>query len=82
MEWKQKSKTRPNLTDADEKGCVVCWHKYQGVMVYGVEYVRKSEMITHYVKYTGGPAEPMHNEPAAGRQWKDMRTMGTYPPQG
>lgn len=85
MEWKQKTKTRPNRDDADPKGCVICWHKYQGMMVYGVEYVRKSEMITHYVRYEGGPEcmqPPDLNEPAAGRQYKCLRTMAIYPPQG
>lgn len=47
--WVDVRVRKPTPADADETGCVIVWHTYQGVMVTGWFQVEMNSLITHWM---------------------------------
>ena len=56
MRWIDKREHMPTEADADDQGCVLAWHRYQGVVVLNVHNVANyGSYVTHWMKT---PAKP------------------------
>lgn len=54
--WIHAAERMPTAEDADEWGCVLVWHFYQGPMVTGWRQVEQNSFMTHW-RHT--PRPPM-----------------------
>lgn len=50
VDWIEKAKQPPTEADADPMGCVLVWHLYQGVMVYGWRNANENRFMTHWAR--------------------------------
>lgn len=56
--WIPIAEHKPTPEDADEQGCVIAWHEYQGAMVLHVHNVRNfGAYITHWMHTPAPPAK-------------------------
>ena len=56
MRWIDKRERMPTEADADGQGCVLAWHRYQGVVILNVHNVIDyGSYVTHWMKT---PAKP------------------------
>lgn len=55
MEWILMSDRKPTSDDADEYGCVMVWHLFQGVMVTGWSIAGNGIYITHWMRTPDAP---------------------------
>ena len=57
INWTAIQDHKPTPEDADEQGCVLVWHKYQGVIVLNVKNVcNYGAYITHWMPTPAAPA--------------------------
>ena len=55
--WVPIAGHKPTPEDADEQGCVLVWHRYQGVMMLNVRNVQNfGAYITHWMRSPAPPA--------------------------
>lgn len=47
-DWIDADERKPTQADADHKGCVVAWHKYNGTMVTGWHQFHRNGFFTHW----------------------------------
>lgn len=47
--WIDASERQPTERDADQMGCVIAWHKYQGLMVTGWHQFGHNRYLTHWL---------------------------------
>ena len=52
--WFDREEKLPEKTDADEYGCVLCQHRYNGIMVTGWRRVRENAFIVAWARTPGG----------------------------
>lgn len=56
--WTAIGERKPTPEDADEQGCVLVWHRYQGVIVLNVKNVcNYGTYITHWQPTPAAPAD-------------------------
>ena len=56
MRWIDKRERMPAPEDADEQGCVLAWHRYQGAMVLNVHnMVNYGSYVTHWMRTPAPP---------------------------
>jgi hypothetical protein len=48
-DWIDARYRKPTKEDADHKGCVIAWHRYDGTMVTGWHQFGRSEFYTHWM---------------------------------
>ena len=54
--WIDKCDRMPEAADGDDQGCVLVWHRYQGVMVMNVRNVQNfGAYITHWMRMPEPP---------------------------
>lgn len=53
--WNLCADRMPKERDADAWGCVLVWHKYQGVMVTGWHRVQENEFYVAWARTPMGP---------------------------
>lgn len=53
--WVKREEGLPTEKDADAYGCVMAWHKYNGVMVTGWRRVVENEFIVAWAHTPMGP---------------------------
>jgi hypothetical protein len=58
LEWYDKTEQPPCMEDADNQGCVIAWHTFDGVLITGWRYVMQNSFITHWFP-TPMPPEDM-----------------------
>ena len=58
--WRSVHSGMPGADDADERGNVLVWHRYQHGMLCAICEVRRNRFITHWM-------------PIAEMEWTDMR---------
>lgn len=56
IEWIDRETRLPGADDADEYGCVLCKHRYNGILVTGWRRVAENSFIVAWAKTPGGPA--------------------------
>lgn len=54
--WMDAAAKPPGEADADEFGCVVVWHLYNGCMVAGWKQARDNPFMTHWQPCPSPPA--------------------------
>ena len=47
-EWISAAERLPTKEDADAQGCVIAWHRYNGVMVTGWHQFGRNQFYTHW----------------------------------
>lgn len=57
MKWIEKAERLPEQQDANEWGCVIVWHTYQGVMVTGWRNAKENSFVTHWMHAIPGPCQ-------------------------
>lgn len=55
IEWIDRETRLPGKDDADEYGCVLCKHRYNGILVTGWRRVAENSFIVAWAKTPGGP---------------------------
>lgn len=55
-EWINAEERLPTREDADDWGCVLVWHTYQGAMIAGWKQVEKNCFMTHWQRSPQAPA--------------------------
>lgn len=63
--WINAESRPPTAADADEWGCVLVWHIYQGPMITSWRQVEKNCFMTHW-QHTPIPPEAYQNSPNGG----------------
>lgn len=63
--WIDKRIRPPTAGDADHAGCILVWHRYQGVMVSDWRNAIQNRYITHWMIPPSGP-----NGPSDSRIWQ------------
>lgn len=63
-DWNNASERMPTAADADKKGCIVVWHKLNGVMVTGWHRMEENRFMTHWQRC---PEAPEGMEEGPGR---------------
>lgn len=53
--WIDMSARKPTQDDADEYGCVIVWHLFQGVMITGWRNAASGIYHTHWQKTPDAP---------------------------
>lgn len=53
--WVKREEGMPTEKDADVYGCVLAWHKYNGVMVTGWRRVRENDFVEAWARTPMGP---------------------------
>lgn len=49
-DWIDAEQRKPAQEDADRKGCVLAWHRYNGTMVTGWHQFTENSFFTHWQK--------------------------------
>lgn len=55
IEWIDRDERVPTKADADVYGCVVAWHRYNGLIVTGWHRAADNEMIVAWAHTPAGP---------------------------
>lgn len=63
--WIKAEERPPTSADADEWGCVLVWHMYQGPMITGWRQVENNCFMTHW-QHTPMPPKEYQNSPNGG----------------
>ena len=53
--WTDMRERKPEREDADVYGCVVVWHRYQGVMVMGWREAARNRFALYWSRPPGPP---------------------------
>lgn len=69
-EWILSAARQPTEADADEYGCVVVWHIYQGVMVLGWHQITEENPYLPY--WMPAPGKPEGADKLRKRIEQDM----------
>ena len=72
MEWILMQDRKPDENDADEWGCVIVWHLFNGAMITGW---RNAVNGTYYSHWMHTPTPPINAEQQ--REEIEMRILGS-----
>ena len=76
IRWIAREDYLPDKRHGDETGCVLAWHRYQGMMVTGIRRVRECEFFTHWAPAIEGPYQAERAGNGAGIRPYDIRGGG------
>jgi hypothetical protein len=55
--WISALERPPKPEDGDPQGCVLIWHRFQGVMVTGWHNIPRNRFITHWMPTPKAPSD-------------------------
>ena len=59
--WIRLHERLPELEDCDAQGCVLAWHRFNGVMVVHRRNIEKNHFITHWMPTPKAPLDADKN---------------------